>query len=183
MVDRASHDDLVSLGWSQSSRAGLHKRSATLDILSQTASLHQVTVSNVDASNAVLAKRRAAKLVRFELATSCRGHLGRSLGQHGAEVLALSTRLVILAIDHKQRVLRQRLVLQRVVHRGPLIEVHRLVEPVVLCCVHCRTPLLLLTHLDSDMVQLLHPQELTEILFAFFLVVLQVVDILEPEVL
>jgi hypothetical protein len=39
-----------------------------------------------------------------------------------------------------------------------------------------------LTHLDPDMVQFLHAQELSEVCFTLFFIVLQVVDVFEAEV-
>ena len=68
----------------------------------------------------------------------------------------------------------ERIVLKRMKSTS-LVEIHCLVEPRI---VHGCRPL---THLNANVIKLLHSKELSQVAFALFLAVLDIVDVFQPE--
>ena len=200
MVHRPCHNDLVPLRGLERPGAGPtgssvgQRGTAALDqVFRQTNSLfrrhHQVGVSDVDVRGDGAFYLTGDCAQRSELAARGGRHLGGGgLGQCSAEGTSLGAGVMgllskRLGVD-EEGVLGERLVLERgIVHGRRLVEVKRLVEPVVVLSVDSRGPLLLLTHLDAYVVQLLHSLELSEVRLALLLVVLEIVNVLQAEVL
>ena len=74
VVNRASHNNLVSLRWAHGSRARRSEGPATLHVLDEAVALH--AISDIDSTNTIL-----RLLEGLELAACCSSHLSsRRLG-------------------------------------------------------------------------------------------------------